>query len=624
MRPSPVVFAALSLAGGCAAFDPDPALRRFADCDDMRTYMEKMAIDEARWQWQWQGLNLGTGGIATQDYDLSATDAGGASSYSTTNVQEAGVDEADLVETDGELIYAVSGGSVVISRAWPIEDAVELARVAVAGEPDGIYLHGDRLTVLSRLNEASIASRAGVAIDRRGPLTVITGVDIADPSAPVVVREIYAQGELDESRLIGDRLFVVTYTDVDVAEQADDLGEVKRAIRDADIDRWLPWRQDDRLVGGAWTSTAGEACGCDEVWASEREGGTFLTHVMSIDLADPDADVAGEAVVGQVDNIYASASSIWLATSEVEEGAFPTVDDELDTIVHKFDISEADAHPTYVATGRVEGVLTDRFAMSERDGVLRIATTEVDVWESRVETLAIEDGEIVHLDAATGIAPDEELKSVRFIGELGFLVTYPVEDAWDPDVPMTDPLFTVDLSDPSDVRVLGELEITGWSDYIHRMDDDHLLTVGVDDGGVEGWKLAVSLFDVSDLEQPALVDRVLLDAWSSEAQTDPHAFNWFAEASALALPSFRSDGTSALEVFHVTPDRLTWRGGITTEPLLADETAATDLSWCAPLRRSVILDDKVWAYAELGLVAATLEAPEEALSTVPFGTEACE
>ena len=128
---------------GCSGMDADPTLRTFEDCDQMERYMKDMALEEARYWWSFDFR--GGGVMMANEMDLATAEDGesGASSYSTTNIQEQGVDEDDLMKTDGEMLYTLAGGYLVASRAWPIEDAAELGRVAIDGIPRGLYLLDD-------------------------------------------------------------------------------------------------------------------------------------------------------------------------------------------------------------------------------------------------------------------------------------------------------------------------------------------------------------------------------------------------------------------------------------------------------------------------------------------------
>ncbi|MDP6932750.1 MAG: beta-propeller domain-containing protein, partial [Myxococcota bacterium] len=587
------MVALASLTTGCRAIDPDPELQPFTGCDEMSEYMAGMALDEARYSWA-LGFDMNVG-FAQNEMALSGGDSsGGAGSYSTTNLQEAGVDEADLVKTDGTYLYSIAGTHLLISKGWPVEEAEEVARIEIDGKPDGLYLDEDLVVVVSLIEPwygMSAAPRSGTDPERNESSTLVTLVDVGDASDPVVLRETYTSGSYETSRRIDDQLYVVTYQDLDITADADNLREARKTIRKAEASNWLPWRQDHVLVDAdadAWDVQEGRACGCTEVYASPREGGTYLTNVLALDLSDPLSEFQGEAVVGRADTVYASPNAFYVAYSEWEEGPFATIDPTLDTVIHKFDISEAADHPAYLASAKIDGVLSDEFALSEQNDVLRVATSNPSSIDSAVFTLLEEDGEFQHLDRQGNIAPGEEIYAARFVGDLGYLVTY--------EVMLGDPLFTLDLSDPDNIVVAGELAVTGWSDYIQPMDEDHLLTVGMDEGD-DGWRLAVSLFDVSDMEEPVLADRELVDAYGSEAQSEHHAFNYFADTQTLTIPSWTTEYDSVLEVLEATPEGLDWVGSVPQDTVLEDQ----EDTWCAPVRRSVIMEEMVWAVSAAGL-----------------------
>jgi len=159
----------------------------------------------------------------------------------------------------------------------------------------------------------------------------------------------------------------------------------------------------------------------------------------------------------------------------------------------------------------------------------------------------------------------------------------------------------------------GELHIPGWSDYLHPMDEDHLLAVGIDG------TLQVSLFDISDFENPALQDRLFLDAWGSEAQWEPHAFNYFPPTESLSMPVSDYDDI-ALQVVHADAEGLGDLGKLyQPEEMLYDTDA-----WCAPIRRSVVMDEVVWAVSSAGLTAAAVADPTTVVASVDFtGVDPC-
>lgn len=620
---SSLALLVLPLMLACKADDPDPTLTTFQSCDEMGSYMRAMAKLQAQARYAFD-IDFGATEyalVSSDKADSGASDEGGASSYSTTNLQESDVDEDDLVKTDGTYLYALSGKTLTISMAFPTEDASLVSSVEIDGTPEGIYLVDDHVIAISRVYKGGEAPRSGASLSRDSDVfTLATVVDVADPSAPTVIRETYASGEFQESRRIGDTLYVVTYEYLDVIGEATSLSEAKAAIKATEPERWLPWRLDAVYSRGDWEVTEGKACDCDEVSAAEAETGTFITNVLALDLADPLSDFAGEAVVGRADAIYASSNAIYLAWSEWSdtESVFVSVDDSLSTIIHKFDISEGDAHPAYLASTKINGSLSGeqpQFNFSEKDGVLRVATTEThEDWSTSSTVWALEesDGVFTELDHVGDIAPDEVLYAARFVGDIGYVVTY--------FQPIGDPLFTIDMSDPTDLKVVGELPVSGYSSYLHPMDEDHLLSVGMDDSSGD-WQLAVSLFDVSDLSAPKLSDRIHLDGADSESNWEHHAFNYFAEKEVLAIPMTNWDGESVLQVVHATPTDLEPYGELSQTGTV--ETSGAE-SWCVPVRRSVVMDDDIWAISEAGLTAAAITDPSVVKASVAFtDTDPC-
>jgi hypothetical protein len=610
MRPSHLIPSLLAVAA-CAPVDPDIELTAFQSCDQMSTYMTEMARQEVLYDWKWEP----GGFLGSYEYAMTAEDGGtngeGASSYSTTNVQEEGVDESDLVKTDGTWLYSLSGTTMVVSRAWPVADAAMVATVAIDGQPSGLYLYGDLLVVESTVWNTP-EPRSGVAPTRstQSGRTLVTLVDVSEPEAPTVLRETYAAGALVESRRVGQHLYVVTYQDLSVTVQASNAREAEKAVEASVARDWLPWLADNKArTTGDWETSEDVACDCVDVYASDREGGSYLVSVLGLDLDDPDASFEGSAVVGAADTVYASSGALYVAASEYEEGPFPSIDSTLQTVVHKFDLDGESGKPQYAASAKVLGVLEDRFGLSEYDNVLRLATTE---WQDEssavVTTLREEDGDFSQLDQLDGIGAGEEIFATRFTGDVGYVVTYE----------QIDPLFALDLGDPTDIQLGGHLEMDGWSDYLHPMDDDHLLSVGIDGD----WKLAVSLFDVSDIMAPTLIQRLSLEAGSSESQYEPHAFNYFAEQDALAIPAWSDDYEPVLEVLTATTSGLSYGGRISQEAVL--EATGVD-SYCAPVRRSVIFEDQAFAVGGAGLTVAALSDPDTVVQSVPFvGVDPCD
>jgi uncharacterized secreted protein with C-terminal beta-propeller domain len=290
------------------------------------------------------------------------------------------------------------------------------------------------------------------------------------------------------------------------------------------------------------------------------------------------------------------------------------------TSIHKFILDPSQPEPVrYAASGEVTGWILDQFSMSEHDGYLRVASTEFDWWwggtpdveqASSVTVLADAGrGHLREVGHVGGLGPGERIFAVRFMGSRGYVVTFE----------QIDPLFTLDLSDPGNPTVVGELEVTGFSSYLHPIGDDWLLAVGQEadaEGRVLG--LAVSIFDIRDFANPTLAHRYLIEGddrtWSwSEALSDHHAFTY--HRGVLSVPVYISgeEGRfSGLLMLTVDPEK-----GI-AELGRIDHQDLTKSDYRAWMRRSVYIEDAVYSLSSAGVKVNSLEDPTVELAKVPF------
>jgi hypothetical protein len=333
-----------------------------------------------------------------------------------------------------------------------------------------------------------------------------------------------------------------------------------------------------------------------------------------LELDDPTSAFVGAGLVGPAGVVYASPTSLYVASSVepqsgLDSGAVSFTAGSWSTELHQFDLAQG--APAYRASARVDGLIPDRFGLSEHEGVLRVSTMDPVELTSGVTTLDATDGDLAELGRIRGLAPGETLTAARFVGDLGYLVTY---------VERVDPLFTLDLSDPSDPTVGGELSIGGWSDYLHPLlEQGMLLSVGTDFAPDGAPVLTASVFDVRDPARPRLHDRLQLDADTSEASDDHHAFTYDPRTGYATLPSTRG-GRTVLEVLRTTPDQRLDHLGRLTQPGYGGEAAAG----CRDLRRSIHVEDAVWAWSPAGLTAAPLRRPDRRSEELPFeGVDPC-
>jgi len=315
--------------------------------------------------------------------------------------------------------------------------------------------------------------------------------------------------------------------------------------------------------------------------------------------------------------VYAAPGNIYLATPPVRfgfAGWLPMARHTGTTEVPGSEITKlavSQGELDLVATGAVPGRIHDRFSLDEHDGFLRVATTTSSTtgMENHIYVLAQQHDQLDIVGRLEGLAPSEQIFSARFMGERAFLVTFR----------RIDPLFAIDLSDPTDPQLAGELKVTGFSDYLQPIDDTHLLGIGREADPSTGRvrELQLSLFDVSDLSNPLLVDRytfALHDASDSEARFDPHAVSWFPETRTLAIPVDRnvwrrdSVSGSALQVFEVDVENgFEWKG---------------EVPFQSTVRRSLRIGELLYAISDHGIKVTTINDPQTVIAAIEYRDQA--
>ena len=531
------------------------ALTPAASCEELLDWYVDGA-EELVTPWGWSGGLMDVGGAwrtfardgVAELKSLGAgaaasTDAGGMTnatqSGTGTNVQEAGVDEPDVAKSDGRLLARVERTgrtSDLVLADVTGETVEETARIDLPDVVDPeLLLVGDSVVVVGGDQEAD-----------GSPGTRILRVDVSDLDEPTVTDTLTVDAELLSARQHGTTVRWVTRTglpDLDFARPGRRAGSQDRAlernlerVRGTEVDDWLPHVTTFAEDGTATTERLVE---CDEVALpgspGEADGTTPGTvAVVGLDASTRlaglgDADAVGVAV--GTDLVYASTDRLYLATSGAPTGCCWTVDRALPggpsgwpvgggsgtSEVHELELAGTAA--TYVASGEVDGTIRDRWSMDEHDGVLRVAvgpSSETGDFSSIV-TLRRDGGRLQEIGRVDRIGPREEIEAVRWFGDLALVVTFR----------RVDPLYTVDLSDQTAPRVVGELKVPGYSAYLHPLGPHRLLGLG--EGPVAGrrWGAQTSLFDLADLAAPRRLD--VLDhrvGTRHVAATDPRAFTW--------------------------------------------------------------------------------------------------
>mgnify|MGYP000412687686 FL=1 len=531
------------------------ALTPAASCEELLDWYVDGA-EELVTPWGWSGGLMDVGGAwrtfardgVAELKSLGAgaaasTDAGGMTnatqSGTGTNVQEAGVDEPDVAKSDGRLLARVERTgrtSDLVLADVTGETVEETARIDLPDVVDPeLLLVGDSVVVVGGDQEAD-----------GSPGTRILRVDVSDLDEPTVTDTLTVDAELLSARQHGTTVRWVTRTglpDLDFARPGRRAGSQDRAlernlerVRGTEVDDWLPHVTTFAEDGTATTERLVE---CDEVALpgspGEADGATPGTvAVVGLDATAPlaglgDADAVGVAV--STDLVYASTDRLYLATSGAPTGCCWTVDRALPggptgwpvggwsgtSEVHELELAGTAA--TYVASGEVDGTIRDRWSMDEHDGVLRVAvgpSSETGDFSSIV-TMRRDGTRLEEIGRVDRIGPREDIEAVRWFGDLALVVTFR----------RVDPLYTVDLSDQTAPRVVGELKVPGYSAYLHPLGPHRLLGLG--EGPVAGrrWGAQTSLFDLADLAAPRRLD--VLDHRVNTrhvAATDPRAFTW--------------------------------------------------------------------------------------------------
>jgi uncharacterized secreted protein with C-terminal beta-propeller domain len=452
-----------------------------------------------------------------------------SASFSTTNTQESGVDEADRIEYDGNILYlaayqqwlkeGVSQSKVrVLERQndFSLNSVAELPLLDENSNIGGMYQHDDRLAVLSANIEFYAIDALSIASEPWSPNEQKLTLDIYDtslPSNPSTVSNIKIDGAMVSSRRIGDDLYLVTSYTAYVeglnpnATTEEELLANYLIILDTPNSGLMPkiYRNGDE--GTPLNST--KDC-VIPAQANEKDGYAHLLTVSRISLTDPN-DIQSSCISSVANMIYMSEASLYLSAS---------VDNK--TVLHKVSL---DANLTYQATGNVDGIIGWRGAanlrLSEQNDHLRIVTTDYTSGEPehKLSILNQQGNELVMLATLPNDSspepigkPGEDIYAVRFLGDRGYIVTFE----------RIDPLYVIDLADPIAPSVLGALEIPGFSSYLHPLDNGYLIGIGqqvnvnnIPESGVvidepvsqEGMK--ISLFNVSEPTNPVEVNSII-------------------------------------------------------------------------------------------------------------------
>jgi hypothetical protein len=535
---------------------------------------------------------------------------------SSTNVQEAGVDEPDWVKAAGTTLYVAREGRLRAIDAGA-DRPRELGSIELPGYEHDLLVRGDRALVIATLGFGPVAFAAqvpGVAPSEWLGRTRLLEVDISDPAKLKVLRTLDVEGSYLSARLTGATARVIVRTEprgieMPAFDPTSSAGELRRdwrrKVRRTRTRAWLPSAVlRDRRRG---TRRRRALVRCRQVRRTQAFSGLGTLTVLTIDMERGLPAVDADSLMTDGDTVYASQDRLYVASQRwlPPDAERAEILDESATGLHALSTAKA-GETDYVGSGEIPGYLLNQWSLSEHEGTLRAATTSMPPWdsdarsESAVRTLQEREGRLVQVGEVRGLGKGERIYAVRFIGDIGFVVTFR----------QVDPLYTLDLSDPASPRKVGELKVPGYSAYLHPVGDGLLLGVGqdaTDEGRTTGLKL--SLFDVSNLAGPVQLDQFAFGSNSyTEVEGDHHAFLWWEPEKLAVVPAIRYDfwdGSSDFGgslTFHV--DRA---GGIVE----AGRIAHPVLDGFDPYAydRSVVVGSRLVLLSNAGVLSTFLGAP---------------
>ncbi|WP_419919961.1 beta-propeller domain-containing protein [Candidatus Poriferisocius sp.] len=507
---------------------------------------------------------------AATDDSASGEDSAG---FSSTNVQVAGVDEPDIIKTDGNRILAVADRQlhyVDLTGSRPLLKGS--LKLGDWGWPQEILMHGDRALIFANsyvegLPPVKPGDLVGPAratdVDFNGTSVVhIQEVDLSEPSDMKVVRELRVDGQYLSARSSGSTAWVslssypLRFQFVRPSGPSAE-GTAERVNKEiaaaAELGAWLPAYRLDTPGG---QTEAGLLPACENLYVPADFSGLTVLSVITLDMNGPLQAGNAASVLADGHTLYGTGQSLYLATSNLDTPG-GRVDERTTgsssapakwtTSIHKFSVSES-GPARYEASGEVFGQLLNQFSMDEHDGHFRVATTTGDPFggsedsQSQIVVLRQQDRRLEIVGSVGGLGQGERIYSVRYAGDTGYVVTFRE----------TDPLYVLDLSDPTNPSVSGELKIPGFSTYLHPLGNGLLVGIGQqadERGRTQGTK--VSLFDVSDPSTPTELDVLVFPGAYSEAEGDHRAFLYWPDEEMLAIPLNQSE-PSATEQGLVT------------------------------------------------------------------------
>jgi uncharacterized secreted protein with C-terminal beta-propeller domain len=675
------LLAAALITAGCTD-QKTPAsgeIKKFGSAAEIRQYIENNSrIAADTWGGSYATGNavfIGESGVSVPQRaeatasakDLSsALPSSGATEYSETNVQVAGVDEPDFVKNDGRYIYMISGDTLTIVDAYPATAASVVSKTVLDDTPREIFLSGNRLVLFTTGSSVAPDSRPVYASQMKSmpyyggysPVTHVIFYDISDRKNPRPVKDYTVDGDFIDARLIGSNLYLITREQVYLYRDAEFtvpvLKESGKIVASPDV-----YYFDNPEQQYAFTTVTS----FDTLSGNEKDAKTYLAGSGNILYVSPDAiylsyqkyrpiyrtmrggaemavaqaGTAGTASGVSVPAVLANFNTlsetdkqrvITEMKSAEEESLIKKEIDQTTTVIHRIAIDNGAI--SYAARGEVPGYLKNQFAMDEYNSNLRVATTS-DVWTTRGQyeynSVFVLDPAMKTIGSLTHIAEQEKIYSTRFMGDRLYMVTFK----------RVDPFFVIDLSTPASPKILGKLKLPGYSDYLHPYDKNYIIGLGKetgtnDWGGVSTQGLKLALFDVSDVEHPRLAGKVEIgDAGSDSAALSDHKAFLFDKAKNLLVIPARVVPQNAVQATKLSGDQpQVWYGayvfgvspenGFALRGTVEHGTGGTGYyyygSSANEVKRSLYIGDTLYTLSAAKILANPLDQINKTVATI--------
>ncbi len=588
------------------------ALNRFASAEELKQYLIEDALD--RW-----GYLFGT----KNDYLFICGDLESTSrfAYSNTNVQVAGVDEPDVVETDGRYLYSLSRHELIVREIGDDAQPTVVARLALGNDLRGMLLAGNRLTVLAQKNKMVDPNEVYV------PQTEVIVFDVSDPANASIVERTFVDGSYTDARAIGDKVYLVSHSDFFLPKprvlggstageyepgtyetQEEYLARIEDQVLDLVLPTLTSFGGDGELANSGWLVEP------TEIYRPQSDEQTQLNNVVVFEIGDQQLGPLDAIVVAadSATEIHLSEDGLYILGTELPQWSRLTwwplgqTGNGQDTSILKFSVDDQSGELALAAAGNVSGRLLDQFSFDTHEGYLRIATTAGNGTEATNNLYVLQqNGESLEIvGQIEGIAPGEQIYSARFLGDQAYVVTFRT----------VDPLYAVDLSDPADPQIVGELKIPGFSNYMQDIGGGFLLGLGRDASTGTGLYAdpQVSLFDVSDLSDPQLAARYTLPVGRTGGLNlfyDHHSVAYFPEHGILTIvaPASEESSGEGLWAFRIDTSTEAIDAGTAIEHLTTIQHA--DSFWT----RAVRMGDKLVVSSASQVTVHDLPTPGEIL-----------